>query len=276
MRYVPVMQNGISQLRHAARVFTMLATGVTAAFAGETALQPGEELTYAVRWAVLSSAGEIRIAAIERGEEGSSRLHITTSTATRGLAKSLLTFQAQSESVFDLQTGNLLSLHESSVARSKQTDYRLHFDPGSRRALYTSKDAAEGRELDVPAGDPADLITTLMKTRWWDLEVGQSRDVLVSFRDDFYHLTVHATRRETVKTPLGSFDTLVLEPRMEKTPPKGMFKRGGNVRVWVSNDDSHLPVRFQVDFKVGSGVATLVKYTPPVSTADARLAAEDE
>jgi hypothetical protein len=34
-------------------------------------------------------------------------------------------------------------------------------------------------------------------------------------------------------------------------------------------------VRFLVDFKVGTGVATLVKYSPPNATSEARLAAEE-
>jgi hypothetical protein len=70
-----------------------------------------------------------------------------------------------------------------------------------------------------------------------------------------------------VKTPLGTFDTLVIVPRMEKTPPKGMFKRGSTVRVWISQDERHLPVKFEVEFKFGSGVATLVNYQPPDAPA---------
>ena len=186
-----------------------------------------------------------------------------------------MTFQARSESIFDLRTSRMVALSETSVARAKRTDYSVDFDYANRQALFTRKDAETTRSLDLPDGDPADLITTLMKTRLWDLEVGQSRDVLVSYRDDFYDLTVHAARTEQVKTPLGKFDTVVLEPRMEKTPPKGMFKRGANVRVWVSRDEARLPVRFQVEFKVGTGIATLVKYTPPASTIDGRIAADE-
>ncbi len=52
---------------------------------------------------------------------------------------------------------------------------------------------------------------------------------------------------------LGTFMTQVLEPRMERTPPKGMFKRGSKVRVWISEDARRLPVRFKVEFKFGSG-----------------------
>jgi hypothetical protein len=58
---------------------------------------------------------------------------------------------------------------------------------------------------------------------------------------------------------------------MEKTPPKGMFKRGTAVRVWIAhNDPRRLPVRFEVEFKFGSGVATLTSYQPPSApTSDA-------
>jgi hypothetical protein len=51
---------------------------------------------------------------------------------------------------------------------------------------------------------------------------------------------------------------------MDKTPPKGMFKRGSAVRVWIAqNDPRRLPVKFEVELKFGSGVATLVAYQPP-------------
>src|SRR5262245_33714767 len=76
----------------------------------ETALQAGEELTYSVRWAVLPSAGQIRIAAAQQNVSGSPRLSITTDTETRGIARSLLTFQARSESIFDANSGRLVSL----------------------------------------------------------------------------------------------------------------------------------------------------------------------
>jgi hypothetical protein len=66
---------------------------------------------------------------------------------------------------------------------------------------------------------------------------------------------------------LGEFKTLVLVPRMEKTEPKGMFKRGSTVKVWISQDERRLPVRFQVDFKFGAGVATLIDYRAPVEPA---------
>lgn len=153
---------------------------------------------------------------------------------------------------------------ESSQGKSKQTSQSLVFDYPRRRASYVNAiEPAKSAVLTVPPGDPMDLIMSLVQTRNWNLKPGEKQDALVIFDNDFYELTLHAERYEKLTTPLGTFQTLLLVPRMEKTPPKGMFKRGSNVRVWISQDARRLPVRFEVEFKFGLGVATLVGYTPP-------------
>ena len=116
----------------------------------------------------------------------------------------------------------------------------------------------------MPDGDPSDLILALIQTRYWNLKLGEERDALVIFEDQFYPLTIRAEDTDFVVTSLGIFDAIVLVPRMEKTPPIGMFKRGSTVRVWIeTDDDRHLPVRFEVGFKFGHGTATLMDYKPP-------------
>jgi hypothetical protein len=191
-------------------------------------------------------------------------MRIISTTATRGLARLLLSFDARAESLFDTGSGRLLWLSESSETNMEKAAHTVVFDYARRTANYAnSLVRAPVRALPMPPGEPTDLITCLLLARTWNLRPGGQHDALVLFNDDFYLLTIHARGYETVSTPLGTFNTLVLEPRMEKTPPLGMFKRGSTVRVWISQDDRRLPVRFQVHFKVGSGIATLVEYHPP-------------
>jgi hypothetical protein len=45
--------------------------------------------------------------------------------------------------------------------------------------------------------------------------------------------------------------------------PKGMFRKGAEVRVWVSTDRERLPLRFEVSLKVGTAYATLSNYQAP-------------
>lgn len=236
-------------------------------------LQPGEQLTYRVSWAVVPGAGEIKITAERDSATPDTRLKVTTTTATRRLARMLMTFDAQSDSVFDLKTGKLVSLHETSTQGEKRTDRTATFDYAARLAHYTNPaEKPPARDIPMPAGDPTDLIMGLLQTRGWNLKAGQKQDALVLFDDDFYELTIHYAREENVTTPLGTFKTVVLEPRMDKTAPKGMFKRGSKVRVWISQDELRLPVKFEVEFKIGTGTAALEKYTPPAAKTAAAAA----
>jgi len=229
------------------------------------ALRDGEAFTYRVSWAVLPGAGMIKISALNDTSGPAPRLRVLTTTATRGFARWLLPFDAKAESFFDTKSGRLLSLTESSKQPDKQSEHSVTFDYATARALYSTPSSVDKpRTLELPAGDPMDLITSLVQTRAWDLKVGEKRDMLVLFDDEFYELTIHAARNEEVITSLGTFNTIVLEPRMEKTAPKGMFKKGSTVRVWIELDDERrLPVKFEVEFKIGKGVATLTGYEPP-------------
>jgi len=234
--------------------------------ASRLALGDNEVLTYHVSWVVLPGVGTITIAAHAATDpaSGAPCLNVSTKTATVGLAHLLLPFEAHSELLFDATSGRLLSVDESSLTRRKINVHRVTFDYEDGIAWYLAKDPpADRRRLSMPPGYPADLITSLLSARTWDLKPGQTRDALVLFNDDFYQLTIHAIGYEDLDTPLGSFHTLLLEPRMDKTPPKGMFKRGSRALVWISQDALRLPVRFQVEFKFGSGIANLVHYTPP-------------
>jgi hypothetical protein len=228
-------------------------------------LRDGEQLTYRVSWAIVPGAGEIKISAEQDTSTPHPRLVVTTLTATRGIARRLLKFNAEAKSIFDLKTGKLLSLHETSTQGDKESKHSVTFDHEARQATYIAANASEKpRVLAIPSGNPTDLIMGLLQTRSWDLQPGQKRDVLVLFDDDFYELTIHMARYEDVQTRMGRFKTIVLEPRMDKTPPKGMFKRGSSVRVWIAQNNHRLPVKFEVEFKIGTGTATLESYQGPV------------
>lgn len=261
------------------RVLQLLILGLTtlgAVFGAPTLpLQDGERLTYRVSWAIVPGAGEINISA--RQDAASKQLIVTTKTATRGLARMLLPFEAEANSIFDLKTGKLLTLHEASLAKGKRSSHTVTFDYAARIATYTTSGGTEGpRQIPIPPGDPSDLMMGLLQTRSWDLKPGQKRDILVLFDDDFYELTIHMARYEDVETPVGKFRTVVLEPRMDKTPPKGMFRRGSSVRIWIAQDSHRLPVKFEVEFKIGTGTATLQSYrAPPPATATATSRTQD-
>ena len=230
------------------------------------ALRPGEAFTYRVGWGLFGGAGEIKISAQKETLAGSSKLRLITTTATRGLIHLLYPFTAVAESIFDPHNGRLLSTHAISAARYNHTEASMVFDYAHATASYVDRLHPERNKpaLVIPSGNPADLITSLVEARTYALKPGDTCPALALFDDEFYQLTIVADHYEKIHTPLGDFETLVLIPRMEKDP-KGMFKNGAEVRVWITQDSRHLPVQLEVKFKFGTAVAHLTDYTPPAA-----------
>lgn len=227
-------------------------------------LSDGEELVYNVGWIVVPGAGRITVDAhAVTDARGRRTLEVLTKTETRGLAHMLLPFEAWANSVYDVATGRLIRFDETSKMRGKSAHHEMTFDYIHHVIINVDRDLPAPERIPFPAGrDPIDLINCVMESPRWHLKPGQKRDVFVFFERDFYRLTIHAIEYENVNTPgFSSTPALLLEPRMEETPPKGMFKRGGTVKVWDGDwDDVQLPLRFQVQFKFGAGVATLSEY----------------
>jgi len=229
------------------------------------ALRTGESITYSVRWGIIPFVGTINVAAEEIGTGPDAVLRVTTTTSTGGLARGLFPFDGRGESVYMERSGRLLSSSEWSTYRSKVVKNTIIFDYDKALAVYTDDvHPDKSRSLPMPPSSPSDLILALIQTRVWNLRPGEQRDSLVIFEDQFFPLTIHAEGYEFVNTGIGYFKALALVPRMEKTAPIGMFRRGSTVKVWIeTDDDRHLPVRFSVGFRFGTGTATLIDYQPP-------------
>jgi len=228
-----------------------------------TAIRDGEKLVYRVGFAVFGHAGEISITG-QNDPGGENRLLITTETKSRGIVRGLYAFDNKAEILIDRAAGRLLSVHETGADPKRATDSDFIVDYARRVATYTDRVRPErSGEIPLPEGsDPIDLISALVQTREWDLKPGEKRDVVVQFARDLYAITISAEGYEEVRTPMGRYKALVLVPRMEKDP-KGLFKRGGEIKVWIAQDGSRLPVRMQLKLNFGAATLSLSSYTPP-------------
>ena len=240
----------------------MIAT--TSLFAAPfTAFRDGETFTYRVSFAIFSKAGEITIAAKHETLAGQEIVRIDTDTKSRGFVRGLYAFDNHAEIVIDRATGRLQSVKETGTDKDRSTDSDFILDYPNKIAHFTDRvRTVRSVELAIPDGDPVDLISALVQTRDWNLKPGEKRDVVVQFGREFYELSLYADHTEEVNTPRGTFQTLVLIPRMEKNP-KGMFKRGGEIKVWIAKDESRLPVKMQLKLNFGTATLLLSNYRAP-------------
>jgi hypothetical protein len=230
----------------------------------------GERFNFRVSWGLFSHAAEINITARSESVAGLPQIRVTTTTSTQGLIRKLYSFDGRAESVFDGNDGRMLAATADTSTKKRKTRAMAVFDYTSANVRYEDYlRPHRSTNIPLPPGEPMDLITSLIEARAWNLKVGDRRPTTVMFDDEFYELTLVAERIERVETPTGKYDALVVVPIMEKDP-KGMFKRGGTVRVWISQDEKRLPVKLEVSLKYGTGTAWLTDYHPPAKQTAGR------
>jgi hypothetical protein len=245
------------------RLFLLLVIGLVpllAAAAPFTAFRDGESFTYRVSFAIFNKAGEIKITAHNIVADGKELMRVTTDTRSRGFVRGMYAFDNSAEVLIDRNTGRVQSVRESGEDPKRATDTETIFNYDTGIARHVDRVRPErNTDIEIPAGDPLDLISALVQTRDWGLKPGEKRAVVVHFGRDLYELEIHAVGFEHVSTPLGKFNTLVLVPRMTKEP-KGLFKRGGEIKVWIAQDGSRLPVKMQLVLKFGTATLLLSEH----------------
>ena len=227
-----------------------------------SALQDGETLRYRVSWGIFHSAGEITIGARREIADGHPVFRVKMHTTSRGIIRAFYSYDEYAEALIDEASGRIVHATEKATASSVLTDSETSFDYSKR--ILTHRDQARpgrNRELPIPAGNPIDLLSALVQTRDWQIPPGEKRPALIYTGNDIYPLSIHALRIESVKTPNGRHDALLLVPRMEEQPPRGIFKRGGEIKVWVTQGSNRQPVKMQLKLNLGTAVLTLVERT---------------
>jgi hypothetical protein len=119
----------------------------------------------------------------------------------------------------------------------------MAFEPDSLRMRYKN-----GQSFAVP-GPVQDALSSFYLTRFLALPVGGR----VAFD---YHasrktavMEVRVLGRETVHTPAGKFDCVVIEPLLKAG---GIFKNNGRLVIWLTDDARRMPVQMRSKVAIGS------------------------
>jgi hypothetical protein len=119
------------------------------------------------------------------------------------------------------------------------------------------------KKVDVPRPvfDPISIIYHL---RTLDLSPGKTHDFTLIADGKVYNVHAVVVRREVLRTPAGTFNTVVIEPRMSASG----VAREERLWVWYSDDERKLPVRIRTEVNFGAITATLRAVSPGVGAID--------
>jgi hypothetical protein len=249
-------------------VLALAHVGVTAPAAAQTnsirsaPFYPGESMEYAVGYGRLP-AGSLEIGIEELDTlDGRPAYHIVFQAASNQAISYIYDINSREESWFDAREFYSLRYRRESTENDKTRTKEYVFD--QQRQLRIEPDGDES-----PASPRAvDQVAMFYYVRLLPLEPG-SKFVLRNQADpDDNPLTVEVLKRERVKVPAGTFDAYVLD--LDVKTDGGLFKKGGENRIWVTTDSRHVPVKISSKVGIGSFEAELVDYARGAPVPSAR------
>lgn len=118
--------------------------------------------------------------------------------------------------------------------------------------LLTHKSSNE----TVPTSHVLDLLSGFYFLRGKPLKVGTSEMLQVYDSDQYTEIPVQVLRRERVSLPgFRKADTLVIKPQLKTD---GIFKRTGDVTIWLTDDDYRAPVKVETQIPLGKVTVELL------------------
>ena len=143
-----------------------------------------------------------------------------------------------------------VKLREGNYKRDKT----ITFDHKDDTAIYL-KNVEHPVIVDVP-NQVQDPLSALYYLRTKPLSVGKSVFMKVFDDKKLYDMEVQVLKKETIKTFFGNVETLMVKPMLQS---EGIFKRTGDIYVWLSNDHRRIPLKMKSDIKIGSINADISK-----------------
>ena len=198
-----------------------------------------QTLTYSVDWRVFPAG-----TAVLHFEQDGDREKISATADTLGAINMLFHVSDKFQSTFDRVKGCSYEFSKQTVEGRRQVNSTLKLDYDQSKSILDEKNVVTGQTKHVEQPIPGcltDLLSGVYYAASQPMTVGQSFPVPVADAMHTVLVTMKVEGREEVKTPLGTFKTIRVQP----TADAGVVKNRGNIWIWYTDDDKHLPVQMR-------------------------------
>ena len=198
-----------------------------------------QTLTYTVDWRVFPAG-----TAVLHFEAAGDSERITANADTIGAINLLFHVTDKFQSTFDRAKGCTNEFDKQTIEGRRQITSTLKLDYTQNKSILDEKNLVTKQTKHVEAGVPGcmtDLLTGIYYAASQPMEVGKSFVIPVVDAMHIVPVTMKVEGREEIKTSLGAFKTLRVQP----TADAGVVKNRGNIWIWYTDDERHIPVQMR-------------------------------
>jgi len=155
-----------------------------------------------------------------------------------------------------------LTMDESkqNVSMALNYDHQKEMSHFWKKRIDAKGEVTEIKREDVFTRYAQDIFSSLYYIRTHDMKVGDKIKFVVHDNGKNWNMTIDVVKVENIWTRLGSVNTLVLHPTVEREGEK--FTKG-SMMLWVTNDARKIPVKFEAEVKIGSMKGNIKDYIVP-------------
>jgi len=221
----------------------------------------GETLDFELTWVAISGGG-MRMTI---GPVPNDPLHFRITSVAKSSSSFAFLFKVrdQLESIVNRDDLSTIRFEKHLNEKGRSKDDSTVID--ERRKIAMRRRPNHNTEevmVPKPVFDPLSLVFHI---RQLPLEPGTVQRFSVFADGKLYTLEAKVMFRESLSTPAGTFNTVVVEPKMLAG---GLFRDEGDLRVWYTDDARHIPVQIKSDLKIGSITATLRRIRTGVTSIE--------
>lgn len=237
-----------------------------------TAFQPGERLTFALKWTIVPAGTAVLEVLPREHMAGLDAFHFVLTARSNAFVDAFYTVRDRVDAWADAALQRSLLYRKKQHEGSTRRDITVTFDWEAMTAQYVN-----GNDIHDPIAITAgsfDPLSVFYWSRFVPLAVGDRLQRPVTDGKKHVLGIAHVVRRERIRVPAGRFDTFLIEPDLRHVG--GVFEKSpdAKLQLWVTADRRRLPVKLKSKVIVGSFTGELTgvigTVTPAVSDVSSR------
>ena len=218
--------------------------------------QPGEKMHFVLKYGAIP-AGEATLEVHDMEEvQGVEAYHFVMTARSNSFIDIFFKVRDRIDSYADAGMNHSLYYKKDQKEGKTRRNIRVDFDWEENKSTYVNFDTEPKIISQIPG--TFDPLAVFYYSRLLDFQkVGEFEHPVTDGEKNIMGI-LRVIGKERITVPAGTYDTLILEPDMQKV--EGVFskKQRAKTKLWVTNDEHRLLVMMKSKAKVGSFMAELV------------------
>ena len=220
---------------------------------------PGEKLTFKLKWTIIP-AGEavLEVLPIET-INGAKAYHFVLTARSNSFIDHFYKVRDRIDAYANIEMTHTILYKKKQHEGKNKKDVVVNFSWGQNKALYSNFNN-KNPPIDILSGS-FDPLSAFYYMRLAEVKKNSIIERPVTDGKKCIIGKASVIKKERIKLASGTYDTYLIEPDLKHVG--GVFKKSKNakIKVWVTADNRHIPVKIKSKVIVGSFAGELVSAT---------------